>query len=1152
MSERDDEGTGTGELPGLSRRAFLGWGGAGTATAYIALSFGPGGKVLAKVINPPPPVDKPKKTYTTVLRRADDQLVLTLDFWNLVPDFTTSPPVLRQVDTSASANYLVVGFPGQNIIEEVFFRAGSPTNPQPDPGHNTSGIPTSPIAPPVQQRLAAASRLVFVIPSGSVAPTSSDPLPFSLDTVLDWMFYDLNVVPNAQPDIPASESALAIGHPTKPSATQTAIELPFRLQLSPYATSSDGSFKEGFVNAVDAVEHGGRTELWHTRLSVKKPAVFFYEFDETDRKHRTVRAVWATDPTFKKDMTKSGPASTDDLSFRGSLEYQDRYDIVRLSSDFSLTFRGLLETPQIFVPTPATVDRLMLSSLGGWIDADAHWDLPQAAKGYNSSLLQWRHRAAMGRDNYVRVVRKGFLFPYGHRASVVTISEREFSHISDKSTNATGAYLRQRVFIIVTEPEKDYFTADEQDPFVPHQNRKFPFTSLEAVTLVTPDLAPEEAYVSAYTGNPEKAFQPELSPGDPFLFHFRGTDWAGAPIDLRTPVVWVDSTEAFGTSDTNPGHIDEIISQWRTDQPSIDLKSQRVNMATPTDPDVPGDTQIVAESFIVGAEQPDPGATYLDLILADQPRFYPTLHTVTLKMPEAATASGHAITPPTLEYEPGTYLPSGFFSPSTPAGTKGGVFLSVPSSATHSAVTFSSDKAGGSVTPNLNVDAVSRHLGPASGDVGDLSAGNFDPAKVFGDVDARMLGGIKLQDILKQVQFGDASDNSDDPNAQALSLTSVELQHPHRVVTTFDWHPVIQTSSSDIPGVGAIFEVIDGDLGDSSDDSFDLHGVIVTNLDDPTKSTSTIVGQIRSFAINLFGNDQTYFMQIPFNSLTFRAEKGKKTDVDVDVGDVAFEGALSFVQDLASYLSFDGSGLTITTEGSAIQVELTLAIPSIGVGVFSLENLALSVGCAIPYDGSPVRFTFDFCSRENPFHLMVMMFGGGGFVGLQIGIDGVELLEFSFEFGAGISIDIGIASGDIELMGGFYFSVTTEHRPQGDIEELDFTAYVKASGGISALGIVSISVELYLGLTYEGPDPQLLAGDASMTVSVHVLFFGGSITISVHKEFENSTPAVSPQARLGHHALAGPFDDSVDNSFGGVMTADDWVQYCQSIAEVGV
>ena len=68
-------------------------------------------------------------------------------------------------------------------------------------------------------------------------------------------------------------------------------------------------------------------------------------------------------------------------------------------------------------------------------------------------------------------------------------------------------------------------------------------------------------------------------------------------------------------------------------------------------------------------------------------------------------------------------------------------------------MTCSSDKAGGSVTPNLNVNAVSRRLGPVSGDITALSAGTFDPAVVFADVDARMLGGIKLQDILQQVRI---------------------------------------------------------------------------------------------------------------------------------------------------------------------------------------------------------------------------------------------------------------------------------------------------------------------------------------------------------------------------------------------------------------
>ena len=146
-----------------------------------------------------------------------------------------------------------------------------------------------------------------------------------------------------------------------------------------------------------------------------------------------------------------------------------------------------------------------------------------------------------------------------------------------------------------------------------------------------------------------------------------------------------------------------------------------------------------------------------------------------------------------------------------------------------------------------------------------------------------------------------------------------------------------------------------------------------------------------------------FFIQIPFDSLTFLATSGKKTDVDVQISDggVQFKGALSFVQDLADYLSFAGSGLVIDTSGAAITATLKLAIPSLTVGVFSLTNLAFDAGVAIPYNGDPVRFEFSFCTRDDPFALTIMIFTGGGFVGIGIGADGVELLEFSFDFGLG-------------------------------------------------------------------------------------------------------------------------------------------------------
>src|SRR5437870_7235560 len=88
----------------------------------------------------------------------------------------------------------------------------------------------------------------------------------------------------------------------------------------------------------------------------------------------------------------------------------------------------------------------MRTSRGAWMKVRGAWT-PNPGSGL--SVEEWRHRATTGRDNYVRVVYKGYLFPFGHRASLVKITERKFH--PDKPGNI--AYLRQRMFIIVREPE---------------------------------------------------------------------------------------------------------------------------------------------------------------------------------------------------------------------------------------------------------------------------------------------------------------------------------------------------------------------------------------------------------------------------------------------------------------------------------------------------------------------------------------------------------------------------------------------------------------------------------------------------------------------------------------------------------------------------
>src|SRR5258706_8705044 len=124
----------------------------------------------------------------------------------------------------------------------------------------------------------------------------------------------------------------------------------------------------------------------------------------------------------------------------------------------------------------------MLTSQGAWLRSRGAWNteaIPQF------DLEEWRHIATLARDHYVRVVYRGFLYPFGHRASLIKVTERKIQPIQGGDFNGEpAAYLRQRMFIVVREPEKQYLDAPYQ-----FQGREMPLAPrVRLTTLVTPDI----------------------------------------------------------------------------------------------------------------------------------------------------------------------------------------------------------------------------------------------------------------------------------------------------------------------------------------------------------------------------------------------------------------------------------------------------------------------------------------------------------------------------------------------------------------------------------------------------------------------------------------------------------------------------------------
>lgn len=111
------------------------------------------------------------------------------------------------------------------------------------------------------------------------------------------------------------------------------------------------------------------------------------------------------------------------------------------------------------------------------------------------TIEKYIHNTQDGRDTFVEVTYKGFLFPIGHRAALLKVSKREFWPEKRAIDGASTAYLIQRRYIVVRKPEKA-FPAYAQ----PYASRDFPAKKVTIKTIRTPDLADPEPIAALRNG----------------------------------------------------------------------------------------------------------------------------------------------------------------------------------------------------------------------------------------------------------------------------------------------------------------------------------------------------------------------------------------------------------------------------------------------------------------------------------------------------------------------------------------------------------------------------------------------------------------------------------------------------------------------------
>lgn len=845
-----------------------------------------------------------------------------------------------------------------------------------------------------------------------------------------------------------------INDPASDGEPTTIIEFPDRLLLIPNSAA-----RFILAAAVATSAETKRTAIWHAWIGAS--------------------------PSDLQTRFRAVPNSIDiaDRPFETTLKQRHRADIVAHSAQAGGE------------PHVIAASRFMLSAFGASATLKSVWPVD------NSLLLQaWDHDAEGGRDRYVRTAEKGYLFPCGHRATLVTITRRQF--ISQFS--GTIAELVQEQ-ILLPQDEERHFTLLTHA--YPSDGREMPFKTVR--------IPPTPLRVHAR---------------EPINFDATAIDCGGNRINCQLTMLFVPASDA-----ENPEELRRLLEIYRAHQ-DVALDNQLVAVAD--DPDQTGEVNLAVKTLKIGVKIGG------ELREAIHPPFLPVMESADVKVPALelllSTAPGTSLPPATTITLHPDYLRFGFRD-----HDKKKVFAKfepVPG------IKIPTERAGGLAAPQFPaIDGLSGTMGPVSGVDGFAGGGSLTPEQLIGET--KLLGQIELKRIIGRVD--QAADNfpldqlellydkidADGP-APPIFLTRPMMTSVKRgsgVETRFLWKPKLEQGNFPAP-------LSRGDR----DVELIMKGRINKSLSSPSAPpTFEVEGKFRHFKLEFAG-----LISLEFNGLEFKSGAGQKMDVKIDLKAFHFGGDLRFVEEIRNLIplkSLAGSPI-IRPQPDGVVIGYTLPIPAIPLGIFNVQNIALSSSVSLSFvEGKPVAVRFALSERNNPFIVSMSIFGGTGFFSIEVRTDGLVRVEAAIEFGGLVSLNLFVIKGGVYLLAGIYVSMDTNSKPL-------ISGYLRFGGYVDVLDLISVSIEFYIALTYDG-SRNVLSGEGRVTVSVKLIFFSESFSFTVRKEVpgfgraptEQMNPAPGPillaaslsprAATLARAARARP-----------VMNLQQWQKYCAAFS----
>lgn len=1060
--------------------------------------------------------------FVTRLIHDKDLTDLTFEFYNFFHVEGDASDGLQPLDVPGP-NLIFVNFPPQYYEEDAFWEAMGCDGETPGP----SSFPTN-ITP------ASPARLVFEY------PRELGTLNLTKDELLAWHRWK-----------PKSSSASR--HPNliePPRWDETSIEVPANIFMQ---TGPDTFWQaDGYESGTE-----GRHVLFHSALRSRAR----FDRSESDflRRPRVIPMWTSAFSECGVDSAQTKPknfldfvcrriglqplgspapsistAVLPDDAPRDVFSQEDYQQIVRLSHDLTLC------------PDPPKAHHLLLTDLGAWADFEAYWPKNKARSCY-SNLQKWRHRATQGRVQFDRKVRRGFLYPFGHRILLI----EETNRLLHRHGEADYAVPKKKFYIVVeqeTVVNKEARTLEGQSD----ESYKMIFRSVRIVETSTPNLDEVLKTPIDYDPgtDPKNATFTGSVCGEPYYFNLIGTDWRGREISFSVPLVFVDDLnveagkiDGYVNAINKSHYFNEMVSGKVLPESFSDLAGQLVAIAQSYQQ---GDTdfELVKVRFKgVGQRLPvefdcgnlpdylDPDSGRCDEIIGagteNTSPFYPIVEvlegaapTLSKGTPDGGGTSWFELVDPKITQDgfeviavQHSSIPddTSSYLPDIIQGRYPAQRLQLP-------FHQNGDSSGGVSGPTPKINAWSRTKGPlgikrdilrerspTEASLSVTSANSLVQSSSFFDLNAKILGVIPLSTIIQEMGLGSTT-------PAMLDFFNIGGDTRDSTGFVYDW---------DTPYGGFDLSILKfGPLGTKDQSKLVISGGVFIELSEKPQPTGFISGSLKNFFVTLevAGNG----IRAEFSQIGLYAPLGQKIEFSVDINEVKFIGpVMEFIQKLKESLGF-GEGFDVVLNSDSVSAIMgPFELPGISFGVFSLSGISFYAAADIFFKGNrPVLFTFAFSSRSRPFTLAVAFLGGRGHFLFAVDTSGVQRIEASLEFGAVAEFNFGgFAHGNLYVMGGVFYSSKREavvrKIPDSSGTIVDVPAsetvisvqiYVRAGGSLRCFGFITVSLDVHLGLALTKRGNQSVAsGTATMRFSVKIGFFKKSFSVTFSKEFAGSS-----------------------------------------------